>query len=204
MIQGDADWLAIKAGKLSGSRFNAVMALHKRTGKPNKPRLDLIADLRRELETGVLTPLEATETARGYMGHGTRCEPIACALYAFTYDVEVQHEAWIPHPEHDHIGFSPDGLLGDDGMLEIKCPAVETRHTRTVDSGRCPDDYIAQVQGGMWVTGRQWCDFASFWEPTHDLCVVRVYRDEAFIERLAAECAAVWASVIAQQEGIAA
>ena len=89
MQQGDADWLAIKAGKISGSRFAAVMALHKRTGKPNRPRLDLIADLRRELETGLLTSIEPNE----YMAHGTRCEPIACALYAFTHDVDVQHAA---------------------------------------------------------------------------------------------------------------
>ena len=196
MQQGDAEWLAIKAGKISGSRFKDVLALNKRNGKPNKPRLDLIADLRRERETGVLTSIEPNE----YMAHGTRCEPIACALYAFTFDAEVAHAAWIPHPTLPYVGFSPDGLIGDDGMVEIKSPALEPRHQRTVESGRCPEDYLPQVQGGMWVTGRQWCDFSSFWEPTHDLCVVRVYRDEAFIERLAAECAAVWAQVIAQEE----
>lgn len=196
MIQGSPEWLAVKAGKISGSRFKAVMALHKRTGKPNKPRLDLIEDLRRELVTGVLTAVEPNE----YMAHGTRCEPIACALYEFLHDVEVQHAAWIPHPTLEYVGFSPDGLIGDDGMLEIKSPALEPRHLRTVDSQQCPEDYIPQVQGGMWVTGRQWCDFASFWEPTHDLCVVRVHRDETFIQRLAAECAEVWAQVIAQRE----
>ena len=70
----------------------------------------------------------------------------------------------------------------------------------TVESGKCPDDYLPQVQGGLWVTGREWCDFVSFWEPTHDLCVVRVQRDETFIARLEAECAAVWAEVIDAQE----
>ena len=196
MQQGDAAWLAIKAGKLSGSRFKAVMDLNKRNGQPNKPRRDLVAELRRELETGVLTSMEPNEA----MAHGTRCEPIACALYEFVHGVEVRHAAWIPHPELDYIGFSPDGLLGDLGMVEIKCPFSEARHTRTVDSGKCPDDYMPQVQGGLWTTGREFCDFVSFWEPTHDLAVVRVYRDEAFIQRLAAECASVWASVIAQEE----
>lgn len=200
MLQGDAEWRAIKAGKISGSRFGDVLALHKRTGKPNKPRLDLIRDLRRELETGVLTPLEVSETARGYMAHGTRCEPIACALYEFVHDVTVEHAAWIPHPSIEYVGFSPDGLLGDDGMLEIKSPALEPRHTRTVISGKCPDDYLPQCQGGMWTAGRQYCDFVSFWEPTHELCVVRVYRDDDFINRLAAECAAVWADVLNAQE----
>lgn len=196
MIQGDSQWLAIKAGKLSGSRFRAVLDLNKRTGAPNKPRRDLVADLCRELDTGVLTSIEPNE----YMTHGTRCEPIACALYAFTYDVEVQHRAWVPHPSVPYVGFSPDGEIGDDGMVEFKCPFIEARHMRTVESGKCPDDYLPQVMGGLWVTGREWCDFTSFWEPTHDLCVVRVYRDETFINRLAAECAAVWADVLNARE----
>ena len=199
MQQGDASWRAIKAGKLSGSRFRAVLDLNKRNGQPNKPRRELVADLRRELATGLLTEIEPNE----YMAHGTRCEPIACALYAFTHDVDVQHAAWIPHPEREYVGFSPDGLLGDDGMLEIKSPALDARHARTVNSGKCPDDYLPQCQGGLWVTGRQWCDFVSFWEPTHDLCVVRVYRDETFIKRLADECASVWAEVINAQENAA-
>lgn len=191
MQQGSPEWLAVKAGKISGSRFKAVMSLHKRTGKPNKPRLDLIAELRQELFTGVLTPVEPNE----YMTHGTRCEPIACAMYEFERDVEVAHAAWIPHPSIEYVGFSPDGLVGDAGMIEIKSPALEPRHLRTVESGKCPDDYIAQVQGGMWVTGRAWCDFVSFWEPTHEICVVRVERDDEYIARLQAECAAVWAEV---------
>ncbi len=199
MIQGDASWLAVKAGKLSGSRFCAVLDRNKRTGQPNKPRRDLVADLRRELETGVLTSIEPNE----YMAHGTRCEPIACALYEFLYG-DVERAAWIPHPELPYVGFSPDGLLAGDGLLEIKSPALEPRHTRTVVSQKCPDDYYAQVQGGMWVAGKAWAHFASFYEPTHDLCVVRVARDETFIQRLADECASVWAETISAHEEIAA
>lgn len=196
MIQGSAEWKAIKAGKISGSRFRAVMDLHKRTGQPNKPRRDLVADLARELRTGLLTEIDDND----YMAHGRRCEPIACALYEFTREVEVQHRAWVPHPSVPYVGFSPDGEIGDDGMVEFKCPFMEARHQRTVESGKCPDDYTPQVQGGLWVTGRQWCDFASFWEPEHDLCVVRVYRDEEYINRLAAECAAVWTETLNARE----
>ena len=196
MQQGSPEWRAIKAGKLSGSRFRAVMDLNKRNGKPNKPRRDLIADLCRELETGLLTEIEPNE----YMAHGTRCEPMACALYEWERDVAVEHAAWIPHPTIDYVGFSPDGLIGDDGMLEIKSPALEPRHLRTVESGKCPDDYVAQVQGGLWVTGREWCDFVSFWEPTHEICIVRVERDQQYIDKLAAECAAVWNEVIQQRK----
>lgn len=190
MIQGDAAWLAIKAGKISGSRFADVLALHKRTGLPNKPRRDLIANLRREVATGVLTPVEDND----YMAHGRRMEPLACAAYEFLRDCEVQHAAWIPHPTLDYVGFSPDGLVGEDGMIEVKSPALETRHTRTVESQRCPDDYYPQCQGGLWVTGRQWCDFVSYY-PSISVEIVRVERDEPFINRLAAECAAVWAEV---------
>lgn len=191
MLQGSPEWRAIKAGKISGSRFGAVMALNKRTGLPNKPRRDLIADLRRELETGLLTEIEDNE----YMQHGRRCEPMACALYEFIHGGEVQHAAWIPHPRLSFVGFSPDGLLGDDGLLEIKCPFMEHRHLRTAESGECPDDYMAQVQGGLWTTGRQWARFVSFWEPTHDLIVAPVERDEDFIARLETECNRVWEEV---------
>ena len=195
MVQGDASWLAVRCGRITGSRFAAVLDFHKKTLKPNVARRRLVETLRKEIATG--TPEYKEPNA--YMAHGTRCEPMACALYEWERDVTVEHAAWIPHPTIDYVGFSPDGLIGDDGMLEIKSPALEPRHLRTVESGKCPDDYMPQVQGGLFVTGRKWCDFASFWEPTHELCVVRVYRDEQFIERLSAECAEVWAQVIAQE-----
>lgn len=195
MIQGSPEWRAVKAGKISGSRFRAVLDLSKRNGQPNKARRDLVADLVRELETGLLTEIEPN----AYMAHGTRCEPMACALYEWDRDIQVQHAAWIPHPTIEYVGFSPDGLVGDDGMLEIKSPALEPRHLRTVESGKCPDDYMPQVQGGLFVTGRQWCDFVSFWEPTYDLAVVRVYRDDEYIARLKSECHKVWEEVCASQ-----
>lgn len=199
MIQGSPEWLAVKAGKISGSRFAAVLSLHKRTGQPNKARRDLVRDLARERVTGVLTPLDASEKQIEYMAHGTAMEPLACAAYEFAKDCAVEHAAWIPHPTLDYVGFSPDGLVGDDGMVEIKSPFLEARHTRTVESQRCPDDYLPQCQGGLWVTGRKWCDFVSYF-PSISVEIVRVQRDEQFINRLAAECAAVWAAVLTAQE----
>ena len=195
MIQGDAEWLAVKAGVISGSRFGDVLALNKRNGTPNKPRRDLIANLRRELQTGVLTPMEVNE----YMAHGSRMEPLAFAAYEFLAGCDVQHVAWLPHPDLDYIGFSPDGLVGDDGIIEIKSPFLEARHTRTVESRKCPDDYYPQCQSGLWVTGRQWCDFVSYF-PSISVEIVRVHRDEAFIQKLAAECAAVWQQVQSNEE----
>lgn len=199
MIQGSEEWRLLRAGKITGSRFRAVMDLNKRTGLPNKPRRDLVQALRMELMTGQPDYVEPNE----YMAHGSRCEPIACATYEFLHDCRVEHVAWIQHPTLAYVGFSPDGLLGDDGLIEIKSPALEPRHMRTVESGKCPDDYIAQVLGGLWVSGRKWAKFVSFWEPTHDLCVVHVERDEQYIKRLADECAAVWNEVNQQSEAAA-
>lgn len=190
MIQGSPEWLALRAGKITGSRFRAVMALHKRTGKPNAPRLALVRTLADEIATGIPEYVEPNE----YMAHGTAMEPLARAAYEFIAGCECVVPAFIQHPSIEHIGFSPDGLVGDAGMVEIKCPALEGRHMRTVESQACPDDYWPQVQGGMWVAGREWTDFVSYF-PEISIEVVRVYRDDAYITRLAAECAAVWSDV---------
>lgn len=195
MEQGSPEWLALRCGKITGSRFKDVMALHKRNGTPNKPRLDLIETLRAELATGVPEYAEANE----YMAHGTAMEPLARAAYEFLADCRCVVPAFIQHPTLPYIGFSPDGLVGEDGVIEIKSPALEPRHMRTVESQRVPDDYWWQVQGSLWVSGRQWCDFISYF-PAISVEVVRTYRNESDIERLAAECAAVWAQVIAQEE----
>ncbi len=199
MIQGSPEWLLLRVGKITGSRFKAAMDRNKRTGQPNKPRRDLVLTLREELRTGFPAPFEENE----YMAHGTRSEPFALAAYCFATGADVQQAAFVQHQELPFVGYSPDGLIGDDGLLEIKSPALEPRHTRTVVSQKCPDDYMAQVQGGMWVCGRQWADFVSYF-PSISVEIVRVARDETFIQRLADECASVWAETISAHEEIAA
>ena len=92
---------------------------------------------------------------------------------------------------HDTIeaGASPDGLVGDDGCLEIKCPNTAT-HLETLRTGKLPRQYQAQVQGQMWISGRQWCDFVSF-DPrlpsNAQLFITRVDRDDLYIENLEQE-----------------
>jgi putative phage-type endonuclease len=199
MEQGSPEWLALRVGKITGSRFKAVMDRSKRNGTPNAPRRKLVATLREELRTGFPEPFVENE----YMAHGTRCEPLALAAYKFITGATVEHAAFVQHMEIPYVGYSPDGFIGPDGLLEIKCPALEPRHTRTVDSQKCPDDYLAQVQGGMWVCGLDWCDFVSYF-PSVSVEVVRVQRDPEFIYRLAVECASVWGEVISITEGVAA
>jgi putative phage-type endonuclease len=195
MEQDSPEWLALRCGKITGSRFKAVMDLNKRNGQPNKARRDLIATLQTELATGCPEYVEPNE----YMAHGSAMEPLARLAYEFVRDCTCDVPAFIPHPTVEYVGYSPDGLVGDDGLIEIKSPFLEPRHTRTVESQRCPDEYIAQVQGGLWVTGRQWCDFISYF-PSISVEIVRVERNQEFINRLAAECAAVWAQVTSAQE----
>lgn len=198
MEQGSREWLLARCGKITGSRFKAVMDLSKRGGLPNKPRRDLVQTLRMELATGEPEYVAPNE----YMAHGTAMEPMARAAYEFLQECECVVPAFIQHPSVSYIGYSPDGLIGADGLVEIKSPALEPRHMRTVDSRQCPDDYIAQVQGGMWVTGRQWCDFVSYF-PSISVEIVRVERDDQYIRRLADECAAVWNEVNNQSEAAA-
>src|SRR4249919_1340369 len=195
MEQGSPEWLALRVGKITGSRFKAVMDLNKRNGQPNKPRRDLVRILRDELRTGFPEPFEENE----YMAHGRRCEPLALEAYKFITGSDVHHAAFLAHPTLPYVGYSPDGFVPPDGLIEIKCPALEGRHTRTVESGKCPDDYMPQVQGGLWVTNCQWAHFISYF-PSISVEIVRVERDEAFINRLAAECAAVWAETIHARE----
>lgn len=190
MEQGSHEWLLLRAGKITGSRFRAVMDLNKRNGQPNKPRRDLVATLRMELFTGEPEYVEQNE----YMAHGSAMEPFARKAYEFMHDCVCEVPAFIAHPELPYIGYSPDGLIGENGLIEIKSPALEARHMRTVESRQCPDDYLPQVQGGMFVTGRQWCDFVSYF-PSISVEIVRVYRDDQFISRLETECARVWGEV---------
>lgn len=198
MEQGSPEWLALRCGKITGSRFRAVMDLNKRNGQPNVARRRLVEVLRAEIATGEPERVEVNE----YMAHGSAMEPHARIAYEFARDCTCVVPAFIQHPELPYIGYSPDGLLDDDGLIEIKSPALEARHMRTVESRQCPDDYLPQVQGGLWVTGRQWCDFVSYF-PEISVEIVRVYRDESFINRLAAECAAVWSEVNNAQETVA-
>jgi putative phage-type endonuclease len=193
VIQGSPEWIAARVGRITGSRFSAVMAIGKQ-GQALKARRDLVETLVAERRTGQPEYVEDNP----YMAHGRRCEPLARLAYEFETGRTVQQEGLIVHPEFAHIAFSPDGLIGDDGLWECKCPALEPRHRRTLETRRVPDEYLPQVQGGLWVCGRQWADYTSYYPSLPDgdgVVIVRVERDSGYIARLAAECAKVQAEV---------
>ncbi len=125
------------------------------------------------------------------MQWGTDNEPQARAAYSFMTDNEAVESEFIPHPTIGMAGASPDGLIGEDGLVEIKCPGTAT-HIDTLLGEPIADKYIKQMQWQMACTERKWCDFASY-DPRLpadlQLKVIRVERDNDHIASLEKEVA---------------
>lgn len=184
MIQGSDEWLRARSGKFTASCFADVLARNKRTGEPLKAYDDLIWNLVTERMTG-----EPMAQIDGYaLRWGSDVEPFAREAYALETGLSVLETGFLLHPEYPFAGASPDGLIGDDGGLEMKCPKNSRVHLERFESG-VPPEYVPQIQGGMWVTSRQWWDFVSY-DPrmpeSHQLLRIRVERDQAYIDKLEA------------------
>lgn len=175
--QGSPEWFAQRLGKVTASRVADVIAKTK-TGV-SAGRAGYLAQLVAERLTG--------QTAESYrstaMQHGTDTEPMARAVYETETGCMVDEVGMIPHPVIAMSGASPDGLVGQDGLVEIKCPNTAT-HIETLLGSVVPSRYIAQMQWQMACTGRRWCDFVSF-DPRMpvnlQMFVMRVWRDDDFI-----------------------
>jgi hypothetical protein len=132
------------------------------------------------------------------MQWGTEQEPAARAAYERVTGTSVEETGFVAH-DTLLAGCSPDGLVDWDGLIEIKCPYNSANHIETLLRGM-PDEHIPQVQGQMWITGRQWCDFVSFDprmpEPLQ-LHIQRINRDPGFIADLEARI-----TIFLQQVGI--
>jgi putative phage-type endonuclease len=189
--QGSAEWLQERCGKVTASRIADLMARTKSGWSAS--RANYASQLICERLTGCVQP-SFTNAA---MIHGTETEPEARRAYEFFVDRDVQQVGFVPHPMIEMAGASPDGLVGEDGLLELKCPNTAT-HIETLLLGQIPDKYVKQMQFQMACTGRQWCDFASF-DPrlpeNMRLFVKRVERDAAAIAEIEAEVASFLAEV---------
>jgi putative phage-type endonuclease len=183
IVQGSDAWFQQRIGKVTASRVADVIAKTK-TGYSTS-RDNYMAQLVCERMTGTV----AESFSNAAMAHGVETEPLARAAYEAHADVLVDEVAMITHPTIEAAGASPDGLVGDVGMLEIKCPNTAT-HIDTLLSQTVPSKYNIQMQWQMACTGRQWCDFVSF-DPRLpielQLFVKRVNRDDAFIANLEKE-----------------
>ena len=178
IIQGSEAWFAARAGRVTASRVVDVLAKIK-TGE-SMSRKNYKADLVVERLTGQKT--EGFTNAA--MQWGVETEPQARAAYEVSTGNLVDLDGFVNHPEIEYFGCSPDGYVGEDGLIEIKCPNTAT-HLDYIEADAPPKNYYTQMQAQMACTGRQWCDFVSFDPRLPDglqLLVVRVNRDDKFIE----------------------
>ena len=184
MIEQRSDqWFAARIGKVTASREADVLAKTK-TGY-SATRDNYMAQLVCERLTGE----KGESFTNAAMQHGTDTEPLARAAYESLKDVLVDEVGFVPHPSIKMAGASPDGLVGDDGLIEIKCPNTAT-HIDTLLNQSVPTKYFTQMQFQMACTGREWCDFVSFDNRLPEelqLFVKRVPRDETYIKLMEAE-----------------
>ena len=169
-------WYAAKCGLVTSTRFKSLVA--KETTDSYK---DLVTNIACEIITG---KIEETYS-NAMMEYGIETEPLARQEYEWITDILVKTVGFIKpdenHKYHNWIGDSPDGLLPEDGILEIKCPLART-HFEYIEANKLPSEYRHQVQGHLFVTGLSFCDFVSF-VPGMKLFINRVEPDlELFAE----------------------
>ena len=182
--QGTPEWLAARAGKVTASRISDVLAKIK-VGEA-KTRRDYRYQIMAEILTG--RPQESG-FINDEMRWGTENEPYARSAYEVSNGLLVDKVGLVIHPTNDRAGASPDGLVGSDGMVEIKCPKTAT-HIGYLTDGVVPQQYVAQMQWQMACAERSWNDFCSYDPrlPEHlQLFVCRLPRDGGMIRGMEAE-----------------
>lgn len=182
IVQGSPEWFAIRCGKVTASRVADIMAKTK-TG-PAASRANYMGELIAERLTGATSP----SFSNAAMQWGTDHESDARAAYEFRFDKTVAEVGFAIHPTIAQAGCSPDGIVDDDGLCEIKCPNTST-HIETLLGQAVPSKYMAQIQWQLACTDRYWCDFISY-DPRlpelMQLFVYRVRRDDKYIAEMEA------------------
>ena len=177
-IQGSPEWLSERAGKVTASMVSAVLA---------KPETAGFRDYQAQLVAEILTGKpQGSDYTNAAMQFGTEMEPLARSAYEAETGFSVDEVGFCQHPTIERAGASPDGLVGDSGLVEIKCPKVAT-HLAYLIAGVVPVGYKNQMMWQMSCTGRDWCDFVSFRPdlPEHlQLFIIRYKRDPARILEL--------------------
>lgn len=193
--QGTPEWLAARAGRVTASRICDVLSRAKDRKSEGATRRKYRAQLIAEILSG--RPQQDSYT-NGAMENGTELEPLARGTYMAMKGVDVEPIGLVIHPtiapseRCPEPAASPDGLVDGiegEGLVQFKCPEPQTHIDYRLD-GSIPAKYLQQMQWEMACTGRKWCDFVSYC-PTFDgelgLYVARVDRDDAEIQRIAAE-----------------
>lgn len=182
--QGSELWHKARLGHVTASNVSDVMSKGK-DGKDSKTRYNYLMRLVAEREAQK-TPEGGFSSAA--MEWGKEQETYARIAYEVSRGTFVETTGFWLHPTIKWLGVSPDGLVGDDGLVEIKCPNTTT-HLEWWLAGKTPAEHIKQIQCQLWVTNRRWCDFISF-DPrvrkSKQLFVSKVERDEKLIAEMEA------------------
>ncbi len=177
-VQGTPEWLAARAGRVTASMISNVLM---------KPETAGFRDYQAQLVAEILTGKpQGSDYTNVHMQYGTETEPLARSAYEAETGFSVDEVGLCIHPTIERAGASPDGLVGDWGLVEIKCPKVST-HLGYLIAGVVPAGYKNQMMWQMACTGLDWCDFVSFRPdlPEHlQLFVVRFKRDPTRILEL--------------------
>lgn len=175
--QGGPEWVAIRLGIPTASRFDEILTPAKLS--PSKGA----GKYRNKLLAEWLTGYSMDEGQDSmWMERGRELEPRARAWYELQYDCDVEQVGFILRDDGE-VGGSPDGLVGEDGGLEIKCPALHTHIGYMLNLETLEAEYRGQCQGLMYLTGRVWWDLLSF-NPELPSVVRRVWRDDTYIAAL--------------------
>lgn len=175
--QSSPEWFACRAGIPTASEFSTVMASG-RGGAESKTRRKYMLTLLGERITGACVD----SYTNAHMERGKTMEAEARDLYAMVTDNEPKQVGFM---RRFGAGASPDSLIGDDGLLEIKTKLPHLQ-LECLLADKLPAEHVAQVQGQLWISGRSWVDFVSYW-PGLPIFIKRVERDEAYIARLKVE-----------------
>ena len=177
-VQGTPEWLAARAGRVTASMISNVLM---------KPETAGFRDYQAQLVAEILTGKpQGSDYTNVHMQYGTETEPLARSAYEAETGFSVDEVGLCIHPTIERAGASPDGLVGNSGLVEIKCPKPAT-HLAYLIAGVVPAGYKNQMMWQMACTGRDWCDFVSFRPVLPEylqLFIVRFKRDPARILEL--------------------
>lgn len=178
--QGSAEWLALRLGIITCSEIDALMIDGKQEGGFGVAAYTYMDRLIGERITGA-----EAEPWRGNKAseRGHALEPVVRDLYCLRRELDPGCIEQVAIVLNHGIGYSPDGMVIDDGLVEVKTKIPE-KLVSVILAGEVPKEHVAQCQAGLWVSDREWIDFLGYW-PGMPLCLVRAHRDEAYIRKLA-------------------
>jgi hypothetical protein len=195
MPQGSAAWFAARIGIPTASQFHRLI-----TPKEAKPSAQALP-YRNQLIAEYLLGTSGDTTDFDFTARGADMEESARNYYELRADCDVEQVGFLLRDD-GRCGGSPDGLVGADGMVEIKVPAA-ANHVAHLCDGFSAAEYRCQMQGNLWIAERDWCDLMSF-HPTLPPVVVRWHRDDVFIKTLATIVEAFCDQLAVQKQLLAA